>query len=173
MGLKRAILSLVVVATASPVLAHHIGGTVRCDRDHDGVIDVPGDTPLDGITVKITSLDVQPGQTFTDTTDANGAYEVGLPARTDRYLVELVGLPAGLFVVAPGGGTYTVQIITGGPLDHKDDVDFLLEGCSPTTTTTTSSTTTTKPPTTTTSTTTTTTTPPIVCVCPGVPFLVG
>src|SRR5262245_9446989 len=107
MGLKRAILSLlVVVGTASPVLAHHIAGTVRCDRDHDGVIDVPGDTPVSGITVQITSIDAQPGQTFTDTTDANGAYEVGLPARTDRYLVELVGLPAGFSVVVPGGGTF-------------------------------------------------------------------
>src|SRR5262245_61424729 len=159
MGLKRAILSLlVVVATASPVLAHHIGGTVRCDNDHDGMIDVPGDTPLDGITVRITPIDVQPGLTFTHTTDANGAYEVGLPARTDRYLVELINLPAGFSVVVPGGGTFTVQIITGGPLDHKDDVDFLLEGCSPTTTTTTSTTTTTTP--TTTTTTTTSTSPP-------------
>jgi hypothetical protein len=163
MRLQRTILPvLLVLALAPPALAHHIGGTVRCDRDHDGVIDVPGDTPVSGITVRISSLDVEPGLVFTDTTDANGAYEVGLPARTDRYRVELVGLPAGFSVVVPGGGAFTVQIITGGPLDHKDDVDFLLEGCAPTTTTTTS-----------TSTTTTTTTPPIVCVCPAVPFLVA
>src|SRR4029453_8436499 len=180
MRLQRAILPvLLVLALAPPALAHHIGGTVRCDRDHDEAIDVPGDTPVSGITVRISSLDVEPGLVFTDTTDANGAYEVGLPARTDRYRVELVGLPAGFSVVVPGGGTFTVQIITGGPLDHKDDVDFLLEGCSPTTTTSTPTSTTQQPTTTTTTSTTTststttTTTLPVVCLCPGVPFLVG
>ncbi len=190
--LYRAALTALTLATvltaASPARAHHIGGKVVCDHDLDGQFDA-GDTPLDGITVRVTSLDAMPGQQFTDTTDASGAYEVGLPARTDRYRVELIGLPAGFTIVIPPGGTFTVQIITGNSAtDHKDDVDFLLQGCAPTTTTTSTSTSTTKKPTTTTSSSTTTTTKPtttttttststttlpVVCTCPGVPFLVG
>ena len=76
-----------------------------------------------------------------------------------------------------GGCTYTVQIITGNSsTDHKDGVDFLLQGCGhhTATTTTTSTTTTTKTSSTSTTSTTTTTTPPTtapVCHCDGIPFL--
>ncbi len=164
-----------VLLAASPVLAHHISGTVYCDQDLDGTIDA-GDTPVSGIDILITSLDAQPGQTFSQTTDANGDYNIGLPARTDRYTVEIENLPAGFTIVIPGGGTYTVQIITGNSnTDHMDNVDFLLQGCGhhTTTTTTTSTTTTTKPTTTSTSTTTTTTPPTTapVCQCDQIPFL--
>src|SRR5262249_54151946 len=73
----------------------------------------------------------------------------------------------------PGGGTYLVLIITGNSnTDHRDDVDFLVQGCGPPMTTTTSTTPSTKHSTTTSSTTTTTTLP-IICKCLGVPFLVA
>src|SRR6516164_8381725 len=141
-----------VLLAASPVLAHHISGTVYCDQDLDGTIDA-ADTPVSGIDVQISSLDVQPGQTFNQATDGSGAYFIGLPTRTDRYLVELLNLPAGFTIVIPGGGTYTVQIITGNSqTDHQDGVNFLLQGCGNQTTTTTT-TTTTKPTTSSTSTT--------------------
>ena len=146
---------LVVLAAAPPVLAHHISGKVLCDHDNDGEIDIR-DTPLSGITVTATSLDASPGQTFTDTTDSSGAYNIPLPARTDNYRVELTGLPGGFTIFIPAGGTYTVHIITGTSNDHKDHVNFLLQGCKHTTTTTTT-TSTTKTTVTTTSTTTTTT----------------
>jgi SdrD B-like domain len=156
-----------VLLAASPVLAHHISGTVYCDQDLDGTIDA-GDTPVSGIDILITSIDAQPGQMFSQTTDANGAYNIGLPARTDRYTVEIENLPAGFTIVIPGGGTYTIQIITNNSqLDHKDGVDFLLQGCGHHTTTTTK-------PTTSTTSTTTTTTPPTtapVCQCDQIPFL--
>jgi hypothetical protein len=71
-----------VLLAASPVLAHHISGTVYCDQDLDNTIGA-GDTPV------ADSLDAQPGQTFELSTDASGAYNIGLPTRTDRYLVEL------------------------------------------------------------------------------------
>ena len=77
-----------VLLAASPVPAHHISGTVYCDQDLDNTIDA-GDTPVSGIDVQITSLDAQPGQTFELSTDTSGAYNIGLPTRTDRYLVEL------------------------------------------------------------------------------------
>jgi hypothetical protein len=109
-----------VLLVASPVLAHHISGTADCDRDLDNTIDA-GDTPVSGIDVQITSLDAQPGSTFEQATDASGAYNIGLPTRTDRYLVELLNLPAGFTIVIPGGGTYTVQIITGNSNTRRDD----------------------------------------------------
>ena len=164
-----------VLLAASPVLAHHISGTVYCDQDLDGTIDT-GDTPISGIDILITSLDGQTaGQTFSQSTDGSGSYNIGLPTRSDHYRVEIVNLPAGFTIVIPGGGTYTIQIITGNSdTDHKDNVDFLLQGCghNTTTTTTTSTTTTTRRPRRTS--TTTTTTPPTtapVCQCDQIPFL--
>src|SRR5262245_35243577 len=116
----RAALSLVaVLLAASPVLAHHISGTVYCDQNVNGMIDA-SDTPIPGVEVDITSLDVQPGLLFTQDTDASGAYNIPLPARTDRYRVELVGLPAGFTVVIPPGGFYVIQIITQTSQDHAD-----------------------------------------------------
>jgi hypothetical protein len=175
----------ILLLGASPALAHHIAGTIACDVDLDGTFS-PGDTPLSGIDVHITSQDVSPGELFTGTTDGSGNYNVGLPARTDHYLVALANLPGTFTIVIPGGGTYLVLIVTGNSnTDHRDDVDFLVQGCGPVTTTTSTSTTTpsTKPSTTTTSTiattsttsttSSTTTTVPVVCTCPGVPFLVA
>jgi hypothetical protein len=174
-----------LLGAAAPAAAHHISGKVYCDKNWDGKID-SGDIKLSGITVKATSLDVSPGSMWTDATDTYGYYYIALPARTDRYRVELTGLPAGWTVVVPLGGQYVFQIITQSIYDHKDNVKFLIQGCSTppsttttttkpstTTTTTKSSTTTTKPSTTTTtSPTTTTTTLPQKCDCNNFPFLV-
>jgi hypothetical protein len=186
--MKRALnvlASVILLLGAAPALAHHIAGTIACDVDLDGTFS-PGDTPLSGIDVHITSQDVSPGELFTGTTDGSGNYNVGLPARTDHYLVALANLPGSFTIVIPGGGTYLVLIVTGNSAtDHRDDVDFLVQGCGPATTTTSTSTTTpstkhstttTTPSTTSTTTSTTsstTTTVPVVCTCPGVPFLVA
>jgi hypothetical protein len=160
--------SVLLLLGASPALAHHIAGTIACDVDLDGTFS-PGDTPLSGIDVHITSQDVSPGELFTGTTDGSGNYNVGLPARTDHYLVALANLPGSFTIVIPGGGTYLVLIVTGNSAtDHRDDVDFLVQGCGPTTTTNPSTTSTT-----TSTTSSTTTTVPVVCTCPGVPFLVA
>jgi hypothetical protein len=170
---------LAVSLAAAPVLAHHISGTVYCDLDSDGVIDVPGDTPVVGVAVLATSLDVSPGQQFSDGTDGAGDYYIALPARTDHYRVELVGLPGGWSVVVPGGGVYVIQIITASAQDHADGVNFLVQGCAPTTTTssttstTASTSTSTSSAITTTTTSTTTTTTLLVCDCPATPFLVA
>jgi hypothetical protein len=161
---------LLCLAIASPALAHHVSGNVYCDQDGDGMVDVPGDIPLSGISVLATSLDASPGEQFSDTTDGSGAFFVSLPARTDRYQVELTSLPMGFTVVVPPGGSYVVQIITGSSSqDHVDGLIFLVQGCGPTTTTSTTSTSTTTSTTSTTSstttTTTTTTTPTTLAAC--------
>lgn len=177
----RLALALVPLLAATPAAAHHISGKVYCDQDGDGIIDVPGDTPVPGVTAVATSLDVAPGQQWADGTDANGFYYIGLPARTDRYTVTLVGLPGGWTVAVPPGGSYTIQIVTGTPQNKAENVNFLLQGCAPTTTTTTtttttvtsSSTTSTTETTTTTTTTTSTTQPLPVCDCSGTPFVAG
>jgi hypothetical protein len=160
-----------LLVAASPVLAHHVSGTVYCDENWSGSIDA-GDTPIAGVKAVATSLDAVPGQQADTFSDANGAYYILLFQRTDRYLVNLTGLAGGLTVVVPSGGSYTVQIITASANDHVDGLDFLVQGCAPPTTTT--STTSTSAPTTststTTSTTTTTSTVP-VCECLATPFL--
>lgn len=169
-----------LAACAAPALAHHISGTVYCDQDGDGAIDTPGDTPVVGVIATATSLDVSPGQQFSDGTNPSGFYSIGLPARTDRYRVTLSGLQPGWSVVLPPGAAHVIQIVTGTPQDHADGVDFLVQGCgaatTTTSTTTTTTTTTTQPPqstTTTTPTTTTTTTTVVTCDCPATPFLVA
>jgi hypothetical protein len=101
------------------------------------------------------SQDANPGETFTDASDSNGFYSIGLPARTDRYVVMPVSLPAGWTIVLPVGGSYLVQIVTGNSAtDHKDNVDFLAQGCAP-------------PPTTTSSTTSSSTAAPTTTTIPG------
>jgi hypothetical protein len=160
----HAVVALFTAFLASPVFAHHISGTLYCDRDGDGVIDVPGDTPIPSVTVIATSLDVSPGQQFSTGADLNGFYTMGLPQVTDRYRVAPSGLPAGWTVVVPTGGFYVIQIVTGTAQDHADNVNFLVQGCAPPTTTTSTTTTTT-------TTSTTSTTIPTVCNCAGTPFL--
>src|SRR5262249_57512979 len=92
---------LAFFVAASPVLAHHISGTVYCDEDSDGVIDVPGDTPIVGVVAVATSLDVSPGSQFSDGTDATGLYYIPLPAPTHPYPLELLPLPPRLPLLAP------------------------------------------------------------------------
>jgi hypothetical protein len=150
------------LAAASVAQAHHISGTLYCDTDFDGAIDVGTDGRLNAITVRAVSQDVNPGETFTDASDGSGFYNIGLPARTDRYLVTPIGLPGTWTIVIPAGGSHLIQIITGGSQDHADGVDFLVQGCAapPNTTssTTTSSTSTVQPTTSSTSTSTTSST---------------
>jgi hypothetical protein len=127
--------SALLLVTAGLARAHHISGFAYCDNG-DGVIGA-GDTPLDGVEVKVTSMTTN--QSFFDLTgdaipDAQipGRYDVMLPIATDTYDVRLdgVGVPAGASVVVPASGNYTIKIITGNPAtDHADPVNFLLKNC--------------------------------------------
>jgi len=67
-----AIAVVLALVVASPVLAHHVSGTVYCDQNENGSID-PGDTPISGVQAVATSLDAVPGQQFDTLTDASGA----------------------------------------------------------------------------------------------------
>lgn len=101
--------------------AHHISGTVVCS-------DTAPVTPLEGITVTIQS----PLSTSTGTTDASGFYYVSVPAVTDTYTVT-IATPAGLTIVSPASGSYTVPIFAGGigGPDSFEAADFVLTGCLP------------------------------------------
>ena len=140
---------VVLLALGSSAYACHVSGAVYCDENTNGVVDIPGDLPIPGVTVGATSLDLMSGQ-YTATTDASGSYDIVLPTQSDRYLVGPIGLPAGLTVVVPSGGTYTAQIVVDTAQDHVDGLDFLVQGCAPTTTSTSTTTTTTSTTTTTT-----------------------
>jgi hypothetical protein len=162
-----------MLVTASISHAHHISGTIYCDTDYDGNID-GGDSKIANVVFKAVSVDVNPGETFMDTSDSNGFYSIGLPGRTDRYNVFPTGLSGSWTIVLPVGGSYTIQIVTGdSSTDHKDNVDFLVQGCAPppttSTSTTSSSTSTTKKPTTssTSSSTSTSTAAPSTTTIPG------
>lgn len=157
----RTIACAVLVLTAAPALAWHVAGTVYCDRNGNHVIDA-GDGKLSHVTVRATSQVDRPGTTFGDLTDSNGYHFIRLPDDVDTYAVTLVGLPAGQSIRLPGGGSYTITLDFRS--DHRDGVNFLVEGCAPTPTTTlvTQTTTTTRP----TSTTTTT-----LRACPSIPFV--
>jgi hypothetical protein len=129
-----------LLALGSSAFACHVSGAVYCDENTNGVIDIPGDLPIPGVTIGATSLDLGSGQ-YTATTDGNGGYDIALPTQSDRYLVGPLGLPAVLTVVMPSGGTYTAQIVVNTAQDHVDGLDFLVQGCAPTTSTTTTTTT--------------------------------
>ena len=83
MRLRLTISCLVVLVAAGPALAHHISGTVYCDQDADGAIDVPGDSLVAGVTAVAMSLDVSPGQQFVDGTDGVGFY---YRAKSDKHI---------------------------------------------------------------------------------------
>jgi hypothetical protein len=131
-----------LLALGSSAFACHVSGTVYCDENTNGVVDIPGDLPIPGVTVGATSLDLGSGE-YTASTDASGSYDIVLPTQSDRYLVGPIGLPAGLTVVVPSGGTYTAQIVVDTAQDHVDGLDVLVQGCAPTTSTTTTTTSTT------------------------------
>src|SRR5262249_35764467 len=117
-------------ALGSSAVACHVSGAAYCDENTNGVVDVPGDLPIPGVTVGATSLDLGSGQ-YTASTDASGSYDIVLPTQNDRYLVGPIGLPAGLTVVLPSGGTYTAQIVVDTAQDHVDGLDLLVQGCAP------------------------------------------
>src|SRR5262249_61458863 len=55
---------------------------------------------------------------------------VHLPAPTNHFLLELANLPGSFTIVITRGRTYLVLIITANSnTDHRDDVDFLVQGC--------------------------------------------
>ena len=146
--------AVLVVVHAVPASAWHIAGTVYCDQNDSHTIDGP-DTPLAGYTAQVTSQGN--GAIYVDLTDGSGFYSIGLPDDVDTYTVTLVNLPAGQSIRVPSGGSYGITLDFNQ--DHRDGVNFLVDGCGapPTVTTTT--------PTTSSSSTT------LVGICPPIPFI--
>lgn len=112
-----------LVSTAS---ATHFSGKVVCG-------DTTPATPLAGVVVTA----VGASGTFTGSTDTNGNYYFPVPNENDIYTVT-IGVPSGLSVVTPGGGSYQLAISTycgegsGQGVCYWDGVDFTLTGCAPT-----------------------------------------
>ena len=104
-----------------------LGGTLWTDTDKDGVLD--GDeSPLEGLTLRITDLDGNPvldlfGTPVADVTSAaDGTYRFDrLPVGT--YLVTVVDPPDGMTLTLPSAtGTWRVELLTAGI--HRGGVDF-------------------------------------------------
>src|SRR5688572_1408544 len=105
---RRAILLAVVLMVSAPTVASawHITGSVFCDQNGNSRVDQP-DTPIQGVTVRVTSLTASPGASLDTTTNVNGFYSRGLNDVVDDYRVALVGgLPPGTSVVFPVSGGY-------------------------------------------------------------------
>jgi hypothetical protein len=104
-----------------------LGGTLWTDTDGDAVLDT-GESPLAGLTVRITDLDGQPvldafGDPVDDVvTSADGSYRFDrLPMGT--YLVSVVDPPAGTRATLPAGATsWSVELLVGGA--HRSGLDF-------------------------------------------------
>ena len=102
---------------ATPVLAHHVEGYVRC-------VDVDPNEPLAGITVT-----VDPTGTFAggmDVTDASGYYYITLPSGLyTNFTIHISGY-GDLTPTDPVGGTTQ---FTTTPTDNIKHIDFSLTGC--------------------------------------------
>lgn len=114
-------------------LAWHIEGTVYCDANQSGFID-DGDTPVGGITVRLTALTATPNAILGANTTAGGFYSRSLPDHPEDYMVAIFsGLPAGSSVIIPSSTAYGTPPV--GPIalndgfKHATNVDFLLSGC--------------------------------------------
>ncbi|HEX4824481.1 MAG TPA: SdrD B-like domain-containing protein [Candidatus Polarisedimenticolaceae bacterium] len=92
---------------ASPALAHHLNGYVRCDSNGNGSLD-GDDLPIVGAIVNVTNT----AGTFTasGTTDSNGFYDIALRSDAADYYVATLdpaSLPADATVVIPSGGIFS------------------------------------------------------------------
>ncbi len=92
---------VLAVASASPALAWHLDGYVRCDSNSNGQLDGQ-DLPMQGVQVLVTNL--AGTYTASGTTDASGHYYVTLDQFADSYQASLdsATLPGDAVVVIPG-----------------------------------------------------------------------
>lgn len=120
-NIKRLLLAVALGLWANAAMAHHILGYVVCT-------DTP-QVPLGGVTVTVTGTTAG---TFTTTTRAiDGFFYLALPAVTETYTIT-IATPAGLSIVSPVGGQYTVTIFAGGVggPENFESANFNLTGCS-------------------------------------------
>ena len=118
--LAGAVLGALLV-TSMAARAHHISGTVICS-------DTTPATPLAGVTVTLQGT----LNTITGSTTAEGTFYISVPTVTDTYTVT-IAVPAGLTIVSPASGNYSVPIFAGGvggPASFEG-ADFVLTGCTP------------------------------------------
>jgi hypothetical protein len=83
--MRAAMISTLTSATPWPWPVH-VSGTVQCDQNSNGVIDISADLPIPRVAVRAPSLDLMSGQ-FTAVTDSSGGYDIVLPTQSDHYLV--------------------------------------------------------------------------------------
>jgi hypothetical protein len=125
-----------MLSMAPAARANWVNGKVYCDSNFSGTIDA-GDSPIDGVWVRATSLTAQPGQIFSDISGdpglspfVPGFYQVSLIPRIDNWRVELSGpgLPAGATLILPTTGFFVAHIDPSSPLtNHVGGLDFLLD----------------------------------------------
>ncbi len=105
-----------------------IGDLIWNDLNGDGIAD-PGEPGLPGVTVTITTtINGQP-VSYTDVTDASGAYLVsGLPLGTYTLTVDSAGLPAGLTQTgdpdATNDNTSSVTLTAAAPSSDVQDFGY-------------------------------------------------
>ncbi len=128
-------MALVALLVGAPTVASawHIAGSVFCDENGNGRVDQP-DSPIQGVTVRVTSLTASPGTSLDTTTNVSGYYTRALSDTVDDYRVALVGgLPPGTSVVMPSSGAYGEPPVPPISLTANArfafGVDFLLTGC--------------------------------------------
>ena len=114
----------------SAAYAWHAQGLVVCDSNANGLVDNPGDLPLDNVLVKV----VNTAGTFmgTDITHSGGQFLIALLDTPDSYTLSLDAgtLPADAVILLPAGGQFSfttsdsAQLFTG---------DFLIKSsiCAP------------------------------------------
>src|SRR5262245_14263713 len=77
-GIRALGVLVLLLGSAPDANAWHISGQVFCDENGNRAID-GGDSPRDGVQVRVTSQTAAPGTTHTDTTDSGvGSYFIPL-----------------------------------------------------------------------------------------------
>jgi hypothetical protein len=115
---------VVALLTVSTAQAWHVDGHVFCDSKQNGLVDDPGDLPLENVLVKV----VNTAGTFmaTDLTHDGGHYLIILPDSPDSYTlsVDAGTLPGDAMIVVPAGGQYSFST---NEVQQSFSGDFLIK----------------------------------------------
>jgi hypothetical protein len=90
----------IMFLVAGPSFAWHASGQVFCDVNQSGFLEIPEDTPLEGVTVRISNaVDLE------QDTDTAGFYYIRLPDVGGTYTETLeAGLPIDALILDPSSG---------------------------------------------------------------------
>lgn len=106
------LIAAIIILVTGPVFAMRVSGQVFCDANQTGILEMDEDTPIEGVTVRVSNPD---GVVYERNTDASGSFYFSLPVVVGTYTETLeAGLPSDAIIIEPAGGVnqFTLDNVT-------------------------------------------------------------